>query len=62
MNALLTKQSAAVAGLILSLGNCAVAFGLVDATLAALVNAAATGVASLVLYLLHRKDKADAVP
>lgn len=60
MNALFTKQSAAVVALLSALGNVAVAFGLANATLAAVAQGALSGTASLVLYLLHRKDKADA--
>lgn len=57
-DALFTKQSAALASLAVSIANALVAFGVFNATLAALLQAASAGIASLVLYLLHLKDKA----
>lgn len=58
MDAILTKKNGAIAGLSLAIANFAVAFGWVDATVAALSQGALSSVAALVLYLLHRRDNA----
>ena len=52
------KQQAALAYLVNAIGGCLIAFGLTNATLTAALQLIGNGVASLVLYYLHRRDNA----
>lgn len=54
-----SKQSVALAGLVNSIGSCLIAFGLTDATLTAGLQLVGNGIASVVLYYLHRRDAAS---
>ena len=56
MDALFTKQSAAIASLSVALANTLVAFGLVNAIIAAASQAFLAAGASLVLASLHCRD------
>ena len=55
---LFTKQSAAIAMLVNAIGGCLIAFGLTDATLTAGLQLVGNGLASVVLYLMHRREAA----
>ena len=52
----LNKQTAAIAGLMASLANVSIAFGLFDPTIAAAVQSTLYGIAALVLTVLHKRD------
>ena len=57
-DALFTKQSAAVAMLVNAVGGCLIAFGVTDATLTAGLQLVGNGIASVVLYLMHKREAA----
>jgi hypothetical protein len=54
------KQTAAVASLLASLANVAIAFNLADPTIAAGVQSAVYGIVALILTILHQKDQTSA--
>ena len=59
-DALFTKQSAAVAMLVNAIGGCLIAFGVTDAVLTASLQLVGNGLASGVLWYLHRRDATNA--